>query len=210
MLADPEQAKLLKRKPDYSKAMREMCEALQIKYPVPECMFCPGRKWRFDWAWPQVKIAIEIDGGILHGGRHTTSISGRLRDMEKLNAAASMGWLVLTATTLPSPVYAKKKKLLPWLCLSDPIFRAALKTAFQQRQGLLAMTVWGGTMSETKFTLRYEQKIEQLERDNAAMRAEVEKLKAERDGLRLALIFMDQAMGKALKHGNMDFTHTGA
>jgi len=37
---------------------------------------------------------LEIEGGIWTGGRHNRS-AGFLRDMEKYNTAASMGWRVL-------------------------------------------------------------------------------------------------------------------
>lgn len=60
---------------------------------VPEYPFDKeiGRKHRFDWALPELRVAVEIDGGGWkpHGGRHGTD-----KDREKLNIAASMGWLV--------------------------------------------------------------------------------------------------------------------
>ena len=133
MLANPEQAKLLRPKSDYTEAMFKLCDALHLKAPVAEYKFCPDRKWRFDFAWPNVRVAVEIDGGILSGGRHTTSISGRLRDIEKLNTAAVLGWLVLTATTLPKQMFDKRKKPMPWLSLEDPKFRLMLLRVFCER-----------------------------------------------------------------------------
>lgn len=59
--------------------------------PVAEYKFCPGRQWRFDWALPDLKIAIEQEGGIWTRGRHTRG-AGWLRDAEKYNCAAAMGW----------------------------------------------------------------------------------------------------------------------
>ena len=59
-----------------------------------EWAFHPTRKWRFDYACPELKIAIEVDGGIFTGGRHSGGV-GQLKDMEKMNAAASAQWLVL-------------------------------------------------------------------------------------------------------------------
>lgn len=58
------------------------------EYPFDSFM---GRKHRFDWAWPDYKIAVEVDGGqyAAHGGKHSED-----RDREKLNIAASLGWLV--------------------------------------------------------------------------------------------------------------------
>lgn len=58
-----------------------------------EWYFYPERKWRFDYAFPELKIAIEIDGGVFTGGRHSGGI-GQKKDMEKMNAAAELGWLV--------------------------------------------------------------------------------------------------------------------
>jgi very-short-patch-repair endonuclease len=58
-----------------------------------EYRFHPTRKWRFDFAIPSRKIAIECEGGVWTGGRHTRG-SGAIGDMEKYNAAAKLGWFV--------------------------------------------------------------------------------------------------------------------
>ena len=65
---------------------------------VKELQFHPVRKWRFDYAFPKLKVAIEIDGAVWKLGRHNRP-KGYIADMEKLNTAASMGWLVLRITT---------------------------------------------------------------------------------------------------------------
>lgn len=59
-----------------------------------EYKFHPTRKWRFDFADPDNKVAVEIDGGVFSGGRHTRG-SGFRADCEKINAAAVLGWRVL-------------------------------------------------------------------------------------------------------------------
>ena len=65
--------------------------------PVAEFEFHASRKWRFDYAWPEHMLALEVEGGIWSGGRHT-SPQGFLKDMEKYNAAAAMGWRILRTT----------------------------------------------------------------------------------------------------------------
>lgn len=65
---------------------------------VKEFQFHPTRRWRFDYAIPAKKVAVEVDGGVWTGGRHINP-AGYINDMEKLNTAASMGWLVLRITT---------------------------------------------------------------------------------------------------------------
>jgi len=66
--------------------------APDLPKPVAEYRFHPRRRWRFDYAWPEYKVAVEIDGGQWKpgGGRHNTDA-----DREKLNTAAAMGWRVL-------------------------------------------------------------------------------------------------------------------
>lgn len=61
---------------------------------VKEYKFHDKRKWRFDFANPSLKIAVECEGGVWVRGRHNRGI-GFLNDMEKYNEAAIMGWRVL-------------------------------------------------------------------------------------------------------------------
>ena len=63
-----------------------------------EFRFHHTRRWRFDYAFPALMIAVEVDGGVWTGGRHINP-AGYINDMEKLNNAAAMGWLVLRITT---------------------------------------------------------------------------------------------------------------
>jgi len=86
-----------------------------------------GRNWEADLSWPELKMAIEIDGGTFakqkasakslpaggdvdgatfasllagtdaRGGRHNSG-TGFLKDMEKRNAYAVLGWRVLHVT----------------------------------------------------------------------------------------------------------------
>lgn len=65
--------------------------------PLPEFRFAPPRKWRFDWAWPERLVAVEIEGGVWIRGRHTRG-SGFVKDMEKYNEAGFRGWRVFKFT----------------------------------------------------------------------------------------------------------------
>ena len=63
-----------------------------------EYRFHPTRRWRFDFAWPDLKLAAEVEGGTWSGGRHTTG-KGFEQDCQKYNAACELGWTVLRGTT---------------------------------------------------------------------------------------------------------------
>ena len=69
---------------------------------VKEYRFHPTRKWRFDYAIPEHKIALEVEGGVWTRGRHT-SPKGFLNDIEKYNTATLMGWRVFRTT--PDDLY---------------------------------------------------------------------------------------------------------
>lgn len=62
--------------------------------PMHEHRFDMSRRWRFDLAYVDQKVAIEVEGGVWAGGRHVRP-KGFIDDCEKYNAAASQGWLVL-------------------------------------------------------------------------------------------------------------------
>jgi hypothetical protein len=64
---------------------------------VKEYKFHPKRRWRFDYAIPDHKIALEVEGGVWTGGRHIRA-QGFLGDMEKYNTATLMGWRVFRTT----------------------------------------------------------------------------------------------------------------
>jgi very-short-patch-repair endonuclease len=68
--------------------------AAGLPVPVPEFKFHPTRRWRFDYAWPDRRLAVEIEGAVWVNGRHTRG-AGYLGDMQKYNSACVMGWRVL-------------------------------------------------------------------------------------------------------------------
>ena len=71
---------------------------------VMEHKFHPVRRWRFDYAIPEIKLAIEYNGhsGFVgkSGASGHSSIKGLTNDAEKLNSAIGCGWRVLQFTAL--------------------------------------------------------------------------------------------------------------
>lgn len=64
--------------------------------PTLEYRFHDTRDWRFDFAWPDGKLALEVEGGAFKAGgsRHTRG-AGFRRDCEKYSVAATLGWRIL-------------------------------------------------------------------------------------------------------------------
>jgi hypothetical protein len=75
-----------------------------------EIIFHPVRKWRFDYSWPELKVALEVHGGIFTNGRHTRG-KGFTEDKVKMNAAQLLGWIVIEATT----AHVKNGQMLTWI-----------------------------------------------------------------------------------------------
>lgn len=80
----------------------------KIPEPVREHRFHETRQWRFDFAWPAFKVALEVEGGTWmrpqaagwgaqRGGGHGQPIQFE-EDCVKYGEAAVDGWLVLRVT----------------------------------------------------------------------------------------------------------------
>jgi len=80
---------------------RLLADIAKLGLPVPEREYRfaapPLPRWRFDFAYPGIKLAIECDGGTWSGGRHVRG-AGYQRDAEKFNAASRLGWCVFHYT----------------------------------------------------------------------------------------------------------------
>lgn len=84
--------------------LEEMMElqirAIGLPQPVAQLMFAKSikRKWLFDFSWPEIMFAVEVQGGQWRRkGAHNTGTAMN-RDCEKLANAVIMGWTVLQVT----------------------------------------------------------------------------------------------------------------
>jgi len=81
----------------YFQVINTLCKQGGIAIPTPEYVFARPRRWRFDFAWIEKKIALEVEGGVFCNGRHVRG-KGFINDMEKYNNAVFLGWRVLRYT----------------------------------------------------------------------------------------------------------------
>ena len=86
--------------------------AAGVAEPVAEFRFCPPRRWRLDYAWPDQFVALEGEGGVWSRGRHTRP-KGFTADIEKYNTATALGWAVLRCT----PQTILSEATISWLLM---------------------------------------------------------------------------------------------
>jgi len=79
-------------------ALKRQVKALGLSEPTQEFRFHQTRRWRFDFAWLDKKLAVEVEGGVYSGGRHTRG-KGFEGDCEKYAEAALGGWTVFRFST---------------------------------------------------------------------------------------------------------------
>lgn len=77
--------------------LRMQLKAEGIAGWVNEYRFHPQRGWRFDYAWPLAKVALEVEGLTHKFGRHQR-FQGYTEDCKKYSEAALLGWRVLRVT----------------------------------------------------------------------------------------------------------------
>lgn len=84
--------------------------ALQLPEPVREYKFHPTRRWRSDFAWPDCRLLVEVEGAHWTNGRHTRG-SGFEADCEKYSEAALNGWAVIRCTS----THIKSGEAVDWI-----------------------------------------------------------------------------------------------
>lgn len=94
--------------------------ALRLPAPIREYEFCPGRKWRADFAWPERLLtgdigglAVEVDGGTWINGAHNRG-AGTENDQVKQAAYAMLGWRVLRV----GPTLVRSGHAVRWIALA--------------------------------------------------------------------------------------------
>jgi hypothetical protein len=115
--------KAAKPAPAIPPLFRAALKAAGLPTPVAEYRFHPTRKFRYDYAWPvnlvcrseagnefeaievNMPLALEQEGAVWVQGRHTRG-SGFVKDMEKYNEAAALGWRILRVQ--PNQLCAKE------------------------------------------------------------------------------------------------------
>lgn len=110
-------------KTDYEGMLARKLVKAGLPEPKMEHVFAPPRRWRIDLAYPDIKLALEVEGGtysrpvvcsyckkpvvrytksgkvtrVYEGGRHTSGV-GYLSDLEKYNQLSLRGWLLIRLT----------------------------------------------------------------------------------------------------------------
>ena len=77
---------------------------------VREHRFHASRKWRIDVAFVERRLAVEVDGGVWTGGRHSRG-SGVMDDCEKFSALAIAGWRLIRVT----PAHVRDGTAVQWI-----------------------------------------------------------------------------------------------
>lgn len=90
-------------KSDLEEQFARQISLLKLPEPMREFRFHPKRQWRFDFAWLEKRVAVEVEGGSMlmyHAriSRHTHP-TGYRGDCEKYNAAQKLGWSVYRFTS---------------------------------------------------------------------------------------------------------------
>jgi len=79
-----------------AKFLREWTKRYPHMTPKTQYRFHPTRKYRFDFAWPTIKIAVEVQG---YGAGHT-SLPGMTQDYNRHLDAMLLNWKIVFLTSV--------------------------------------------------------------------------------------------------------------
>lgn len=100
----PKTPRKTKPKVDYEGEFAAKLDELGICGFTRQFLFHPFNAFTFDFAWPDLKVAVEVNGGqwARFGGRHNNDNS-----RERLNEALALGWkvLLITPEMMHDPIY---------------------------------------------------------------------------------------------------------
>lgn len=77
--------------------LEKQCKIAGLPEPITEYKFHPKRKWRLDYFFPSLKLAVEKEGAVWIGGRHNHPV-GFLKDVEKYNELTLSGIALMRFT----------------------------------------------------------------------------------------------------------------
>lgn len=81
-------------------SLERQCALANLPHPTCEVYFAKPRRWRFDLAWEDRRLACEIEGGVfLAGGSRHSRGRGYENDCIKYAEATCRGWRILRVTT---------------------------------------------------------------------------------------------------------------
>ena len=78
--------------------LSEHLRLLKLPPHEVEFQFHPKRRWRFDFSFPEHRLAVEVEGATFANGRHSRG-TGFAEDCVKYAHAAILGWRVIRCTT---------------------------------------------------------------------------------------------------------------
>ena len=85
--------------PEFVEEYRFAAEHVIVGAGIRNRLKSAGLKdWRFDFAWPGIRFAVEVEGGIFTMGRHTRG-AGFEEDRIKYGEAMKLGWTVYSCTS---------------------------------------------------------------------------------------------------------------
>jgi hypothetical protein len=99
-------------KHDYKAEFEQQMSLIDLKFEREFYFALPKRRWRSDWHILTTNVLVEFEGGLFakdkigHG-----NVGGILRDIEKYNSAALLGYVVIRIT----PMHVSSGQALTWV-----------------------------------------------------------------------------------------------